>query len=149
VSVSFPDILLNQTITSSRITITDAHIVTFAGLTGDFNPLHMDAEFAASTEYGQRIAHGMLGHALSTGLRSIIDDWAILAFLETRRRFVSPIFVGDTLHYKAEVGEKRASRTKPDRGVVRVAMALMNQRGELVQEGEDIFLVGTSTEQEA
>lgn len=141
-TVPFGDIETGSTATSARITVTETHIVLFAGLTGDFNPLHMDAEFAADNAYGKRIAHGMLGHSLSTGLRSAIDDWAIEAFLETQRRFVGPIFAGDTIHYEAKVTETRESRTKPGRGIVRVAIALKNQRGETVQEGEDVLLVG-------
>lgn len=128
--------------TSSRVTVTEAHIVWFAGLTGDFNPLHMDAEAAKTNGFGRTIAHGMLTHSMSTGLRSAIDDWAILAFLETRRRFVGPVFAGDTVHYEAEVLEVRPSASKPERGVVRVVMKVLNQSGGIVQDGEDVFSIG-------
>ncbi|CAO3431301.1 MaoC family dehydratase [Azospirillum doebereinerae] len=127
---------------STRVTVTEAHIVWFAGLTGDFNPLHMDAEAAKANGFGRTIAHGMLTHSMSTGLRSAIDDWAILAFLETRRRFVGPVFAGDTIQYEAEVLEVRPSASKPDRGVVRVGITVRNQSGGTVQEGEDVFSIG-------
>lgn len=127
---------------SSRVTVTEAHIVWFAGLTGDFNPLHMDAEAAKANGFGRTIAHGMLTHSMSTGLRSAIDDWAILAFLETRRRFVGPVFAGDTIQYEAEVLEVRSSASKPDRGIVRVGITVRNQTGDTVQEGEDVFSIG-------
>lgn len=127
---------------SSRVTVTEAHIVWFAGLTGDFNPLHMDAEAAKATGFGRTIAHGMLTHSMSTGLRSAIDDWAILAFLETRRRFVGPVFAGDTIQYEAKVLEVRPSASKPDRGIVRVGITVRNQAGDTVQEGEDVFSIG-------
>ncbi|WP_395455354.1 MaoC family dehydratase [Azospirillum melinis] len=127
---------------SSRVTVTEAHIVWFAGLTGDFNPLHMDAEAAKANGFGRTIAHGMLTHSMSTGLRSTIDDWAILAFLETRRRFVGPVFAGDTIQYEAEVLEVRPSASKPDRGIVRVGITVRNQTGGTVQEGEDVFSIG-------
>ncbi|WP_376960510.1 MaoC/PaaZ C-terminal domain-containing protein [Azospirillum sp. A26] len=127
---------------SSRVTVTEAHIVWFAGLTGDFNPLHMDAEAARANGFGRTIAHGMLTHSMSTGLRSAIDDWAILAFLETRRRFVGPVFAGDTIQYEAEVLEVRPSASKPDRGIVRVGITVRNQKGDTVQEGEDVFSIG-------
>lgn len=143
-TVPFVEIEIGRAATSARVTVTETHIVLFAGLTGDFNPLHMDAEFMADSPYGKRIAHGMLGHSLSTGLRSAIDDWAIEAFLETQRRFVAPIFAGDTVHYEAKVTEVRESRSRPGRGIIRVAMTLKNQRGETVQEGEDVLLVGAS-----
>jgi acyl dehydratase len=149
VTIPFRDIETGRTAISARVTVTETHIVLFAGLTGDFNPLHMDATFMTENAYGKRIAHGMLGHSLSTGLRSTIDDWAIEAFLETQRRFVGPIFAGDTLHYEARVTETRESRSKPGRGIVRVAMTLKNQRGETVQEGEDVLLVGPGEQGDA
>lgn len=148
-TVPFRDIETGRTAKSARVTVTETHIVLFAGLTGDFNPLHMDAAAMAESAYGKRIAHGMLGHSLSTGLRSDIDDWAIEAFLETQRRFVGPIFAGDTVHYEAEVTETRESRSRPGRGIVRVAMTLKNQRGETVQQGEDVLLVGPGDEGDA
>jgi 3-hydroxybutyryl-CoA dehydratase len=138
-------IAAGDTCTSSRVTVTEAHIVWFAGLTGDFNPLHMDAEAAREGPFGQRIAHGMLSYAMSTGMRSRIDDWDILAFLETSRRFKAPVFAGDTLHYVAKVIEVRPSASKKDRGIVRVAMALHKQDGTIVQDGEDVFSVGTGS----
>lgn len=137
----FDDLAVDQRVTSSRITLTETHIVLFAGLTGDFNPLHMDEQTARKNMYGRRIAHGMLAHSMSTGLRSSIDDWAILAFMETRRRFAGPVFAGDTLHYEAQVQELRRSQSNPSRGIARVSMRLLNQNEELVQEGEDVFAV--------
>ncbi|RYX92342.1 MAG: hypothetical protein EOO28_22350 [Comamonadaceae bacterium] len=135
------DLEAGQTFTSSRVTITETHIVWFAGLTGDFNPLHMDAESAKDTPFGRRIAHGMLSHAMSTGMRSAVDQWAMLAFLETRRKFVRPVFAGDTLHYVGTVLETRASSSKNDRGIVRVGISLRKQDDSVVQEGEDVFAI--------
>jgi 3-hydroxybutyryl-CoA dehydratase len=131
--------------TSTRVTVTEAHIVAFAGLTGDFNPLHMDEESARQGPFGRRIAHGMLSYSMSTGMRSTVDDWEILAFLETARKFKAPVFIGDTLHYEAKVLEVRPSASKKDRGIVRVAMSLRKQDGSVVQEGEDVFSVATGT----
>ena len=108
--VSFEQIQVGDSFRSSRITVTESHIVAFAGLTGDFNTLHMDELAARENGFGCRIARGMLGHSLSTGLRSAIDDWDIAAFLETRRRFVAPILAGDTVGYVAEVLECKPSR---------------------------------------
>ena len=132
-----------DTCSSTRVTVTEAHIVGFAGLTGDFNPLHMDEESAKQGPFGQRIAHGMLSYSMSTGMRSTIDDWEILAFLETGRKFKGPVFIGDTLHYEATVVEVRPSASKRDRGIVRVSMSLRKQDGGVVQEGEDVFSVAT------
>jgi len=80
---------------------------------------------------------------MSTGMRSTIDDWEILAFLETGRKFTGPVFIGDTLHYEATIVEVRPSASKRDRGIVRVAMSLRKQDGGVVQEGEDVFSVAT------
>ncbi len=144
-AIPFSEIRIGQKFASSRVTITETHIVLFAGLTGDFNPLHMDAQFMETSPYGKRIAHGMLGHSLSTGLRSGIDDWNIQAFLETQRKFVAPIFAGDTLHYDAEVEDVRESRSRPGSGIVRVKMELVNQRGEVLQSGADVLMIGGPT----
>ena len=135
-----------DTFTSTRVTVTEAHIVWFAGLTGDFNPLHMDEEGAREGPFGRRIAHGMLSYSMSTGMRSRIDDWEILAFVETGRKFRAPVFAGDTLHYEATVTEVRPSATRKDRGIVKVAMSLRKQDGSMVQEGEDVFSVSTGSE---
>ncbi|MEQ8256709.1 MULTISPECIES: MaoC/PaaZ C-terminal domain-containing protein [Roseovarius] len=139
--VYFDEIPPDARYVSSRVTITETHIVTFAGLTGDFNPLHMDEIAAQESGFGKRIAHGMLGYSLSTGLRSGIDDWAIMAFLQTSRAFSGPILIGDTVHYRATILEKRPSSSKPDRGVVRVGIELVKQDDSIVQHGEDTFLV--------
>jgi len=139
--IFFDDIDREKVVTSAGLTVTDAHIVMFAGVSGDFNPLHMDARFAATTGIGRVIAHGMLGHALSTGLRSEIDDWAISAFMETGRKFVQPIFAGDTVYYTAQVEEMRESRSRPEIGIVRVAIRLLNQDDVVVQQGTDVFAV--------
>lgn len=143
--ITLEAIAVGDTFTSSRVTLTESHIVMFAGLTGDFNPLHMDAESARKGPFGQRIAHGMLSYSMSTGMRSRIDDWDILAFLETARSFKGPVFAGDTLHYVATVAEVRPSASKKDRGIVRVAMALHKQDGTIVQEGDDVFSVATGS----
>jgi acyl dehydratase len=142
----FDDLAATQSLVSSRITLTETHIVLFAGLTGDFNPLHMDEEAARQGAFGRRIAHGMLAHSMSTGLRSSIDDWAIIAFLETRRRFVAPVFAGDTLHYVAEIEDLRKSNSNPSCGIARVKLRLLNHNGEVVQEGEDVFAIACRTE---
>lgn len=137
----FEDIYDDTSVESNRVTVTESHIVMFAGLTGDFNPLHMDETFASKGPYGKRIAHGMLSYSMSTGLRSAIDDWAILAFMETSRRFVSPVFAGDTLYYTAAIESRRRSQSNPSRGIVQVRLRLLNQSNEVVQEGVDTFAV--------
>lgn len=122
-------------------TITETDIVNFAGLSGDFNPLHMDEEFAKKTIFGKRIAHGLLGLAISTGLASSHPPMRTLAFLGIKEwNFKAPIFIGDTIKVKTRVLEKRVT-SKGDRGIIVWEKQIINQKGEVVQEGKTITMV--------
>jgi 3-hydroxybutyryl-CoA dehydratase len=147
-AIGFDDIEEGRTYTTARRTVTDADIANFAGLSGDFNPLHMDDLFAKeATPYGRRVAHGLVGLSIGTGLRSEMDDWYVLGWLEVQRRFEGPVFPGDTIHIEAAVKSKRRSRSKPDRGIVVLTIELVNQAGAVVQSGEDTVLMGTAIEE--
>jgi acyl dehydratase len=131
-----------ETVTPAR-TLTEADVVVFAGLSGDYNPIHTDAEFAAATPFGRRIAHGVLGLAVVTGLaaRTGMLDGTALAFLGIEDwKFSKPILLGDTVHVRMKVTEVRPS-SKPGSGVLRRRMELVNQRGEVVQSGTFVTLV--------
>lgn len=137
----FNDIAVGRTFSSARRTLTETDIVNFAGLSGDFNPLHVDEVFARSSPFGRRIAHGMCAWSIATGLRSEIDDWALLGFLSCDRRFLAPVFAGDTIAVRGTVVNKRPSQSKPDRGVVTAEVELVNQDGEVVQAGTESYMV--------
>jgi acyl dehydratase len=139
--IMFDDLSLGHRFTSSSRTIFDADIVGFAGLSGDFNRLHLDDVFAAASPHGRRIAHGMLVASVVTGLRSEIDDMAIIAFLETTRKFRQPVFPGDTVTAGFEVVALKPSSSRPEMGVVTIAVTVINQHGEVVQAGQDIIAV--------
>ena len=142
-TVYFDEVEEGLRVTSARRTITDADVMNFAGVSGDFNPLHTDDIFVREeTPFRGRIAHGLLGLAIGSGLRSDLDAWLVLAYLTASRDFVGPIYPGDTIWVEYEVTEKRASRSKPDRGVVTLAVELKNQDGEVVQRGTDVLLLG-------
>jgi len=130
-----------ETVTDSR-TVTEADVVAFAGLSGDYNPLHVDAEFARSTPFGERIAHGLLGLAIASGLvsRTGAIEGTALAFLGTEWRFTAPIKLGDTITVHSRVDDTRET-SKPDRGIVVFAVEIVNQRGEVVQEGTQTLLM--------
>jgi acyl dehydratase len=117
-------------------TITEADIVGFAGLSGDYNPLHVDEVFAAASEFGGRIAHGPMAIGMAFGLASRLDllDGTVMALLSVQWDFKAPVRAGDTLHAEIEVAEKRPAQ-KPDRGVVGLAFQLVNQHGTTVQVG--------------
>jgi acyl dehydratase len=126
-------------------TITEGDVTAFAGLSGDYNPLHTDAEFSAKTQFGQRIAHGMLGFSVMTGLGSRLGifDGSVLAFLGIEEwKFRKPIFIGDTIHARMTVAEVRPA-SKPGTGVLKRLVEVVNQRGEVAQSGTLVTLVRT------
>ena len=141
----FDDIGPGEEYVTPGITVTEHHVMAFAGLSMDFFELHTNEEFARKTQFGRRVAHGLLGLALADGLknRSEFQVHAI-ASLAWTWEFTGPIFLDDTIHVRMRVTEKRASRTKPDRGFVMLALEVVNQRGEVVQKGENRLLVERS-----
>lgn len=133
----FEDLAPGDTFTSTGRTITESDVVNFAGLSGDFNQIHLDAEASKSSMYGQRVAYGMLGVSVATGLLDRIGLFreSMAAMLEIESwRFVAPIFIGDTIHLQLTIESTRLT-SRGDRGVVRRRMELINQRGDVVQSG--------------
>lgn len=133
----YEDLNEGQTFTSPARTVTETDLMSFAMLSGDWNPIHTDEQFAKSTAYGKRVVHGMFGLSMVTGLldRTGLFGGSVIAMLGIRDwRFEAPIFVGDTLHFDMEIISKRLT-SKGDRGIVDRKFYLLNQRGEAVQEG--------------
>ena len=128
--------------TASR-TITEADVVNFAGISGAYNPLHIDEEFCKQTQFGTRIAHGPLVYSIAAGLLfqlHLYDD-TLIAFLGfDSLKFTLPVKIGDTVRVRVEVLEKRET-SKPDRGVMKRLLQVLNQRDEIVQEGVQAFLL--------
>ena len=139
--VHLEDCKAGHAFASRARTITEADIVAFAGLSGDFNSLHIDREFAARQGFGRPVAHGALIYSVGTGLRSAMDDLEILAYLKIEREFVGPVFANDTVHVKYTITEVRPSRSKPDRGVVTFGVEVVNQDDVVVHRGIDVLLV--------
>ena len=123
-------------------TIAEADVVGFAGLSGDFNPLHVDETFAARSRFGTRIAHGPMLIGMAFGLASRLDllDGTAIALLGVEWGFAAPVRIGDTIRARIEIGEKRPSRD-PEGGVVVLAFELVNQRDAVVQTGRARLLV--------
>lgn len=147
----YEDLSVGQTFTSPARTVTETDLVHFAMLSGDWNPIHTDKEFAQQTYYGQRVVYGILGIALLTGLmdRMEIFHGSAIAMIGIRDwQFKAPIFVGDTLHFVLEIVSKRLS-SSGDRGVVDRKFSLLNQRGEVVQEGHLDLLIRLAKKREA
>jgi acyl dehydratase len=123
------------------ITVTEGHILGFAGLTGDFYEIHMDDAYARGLGYPGRVAHGLLGLALCDGLKNRAETrFAAIVSLGWRWKFAGPILVGDRIAAEVRVAGKRATR-RPDRGIVTLGFLLRNQKGETVQEGENDLMV--------
>jgi acyl dehydratase len=124
-------------------TVTEADIVMFAALSGDYNPLHVNEEYCKTTIFGTRIAHGPLVYAITAGLLfqlHLYDD-TLIAFLGFENlKFTGPVKPGDTIHAKIKVLEKRET-SRADRGVMKRELKVFNQRGEVVQEAVQNFLL--------
>ena len=133
----FEEFEVGQKIVSLPRTVTEGDVVNFAGLSGDFNQIHTDAEFSKNTPYGQRIAHGLLGLSIASGLamRTGVLEGTVLAFREINEwKFSRPIFIGDTIHVEIDV-----LQTKPmprlGGGLIIISLDVKNQRGETTMKG--------------
>ncbi len=127
---------------SAGRTITETDVVLFSGLSGDYNPLHTDAEFAKETMYGERIAHGLLGLAAATGLVARMDfvEGTAQAFTGLEWKFRGPIRIGDTIHVRVKVRKKK-EMARLGGGFVTFDVTILNQRDETVQKGTWTVLV--------
>ncbi len=137
----FEDFTLGDRFRSPSKTLTDAHFLFFAGMTGDAHPIHYDDEYGRKTRFGQRLAHGLLLTSLTavgaSTLGPLIED-SIVAFVEQSSRFVAPAFIGDTILPEHEV---TALERKRSAGLVTLRVTLTNQRRELVLEGQHRYLI--------
>ncbi len=139
--LTFDDLAVNDEWESSRRTVTETDVVLFAGLSGDFNPLHVDHSSSRNGPFGRPVAHGLLGMSIATGLISQaprVDTIAFLAILEWK--FLHPIAFGDTIHAVSKV-ESLAPHLNGRRGVVTWQRRVFNQDGVVVQEGRTQTLV--------
>ena len=133
----FSEYQVGQEFVTGRRTVTEADVVAFAGLSGDFNPLHTDQVFAESTPFGQRIAHGMLVTSISTGLSQTLGifEGTTMGLLQQTFVYKAPTFFGDTIHLKMRVHETKAS-SKGGKGVVTFHAEIIKQDETVVVEGE-------------
>jgi acyl dehydratase len=145
VGYTYDDLHVGMAFRSPGRTITDADLVAFAGLTGDYSELHTSDVYAKRSEFGRRVAHGMLGLAYAHGLM-----WArtgelretAIAFLGINDwRFVAPIFVGDTIFVNYRIAELRDSKSRPTQAIATFDVEVVNQDGGVVQRGRKALLV--------
>ena len=123
-------------------TVTEADTVNFAGVAGDYNPLHTDEEFGKTTPFGSRIAHGVLGLAIATGQANQLGifEGTTIALMTQTIKYTGAVKFGDTIHLELKVAEKKES-SKPDRGVVTFDATVLNQQGKSVIDGQWILLM--------
>ncbi len=139
----FEEFEIGQKVITDGRTITESDIVTFAGLSGDFNTIHTDAEYSKTTPIGQRVAHGLLGLSIASGLavRTGIMDSTVILFREVNEwKFVKTVFIGDTIHVEIEVSETKAI-PRLGGGSITLSMDVKNQNDEVVMRGKWTILV--------
>jgi acyl dehydratase len=132
----FEEFGVGQEIQTAARTVTETDIVNFAGLSGDFNFIHTNAEAAQETPFGQRVAHGMLVASIATGLsvQQGFIDGTTLAFRELEWKFTKPVFIGDTVHVQIKVTETKAM-ARLGGGLVVFDARVVNQNGDVVHKG--------------
>jgi acyl dehydratase len=137
----YEDTSVGLSFETDRMVVTETHLVQFAGLSGDFFPLHMDDEFARSLGFPRRVAHGLLGLILLDGLKNRASQrFAAVASLSWQWNFRKPLFPGDRVYGVLRVVEKRLT-SRGDRGIVTLALELRNGPGHVLQEGTNLLLV--------
>lgn len=137
----FDDVEVDQGWLSGGRTITETDIVNYAGLSGDFNAVHTDHEYARSTPFRKPIAHGLLVQAIASGLGILAPPMRTLALLEIKEwRYVEPVFIGDTIYVRTRVVAKEP-RSRGRRGIITWRREVINQKDKVVQEGVTLTLV--------
>jgi acyl dehydratase len=129
----FEDFQVGEELTTAGRTITETDIVNFAGITGDWNEIHTNSEFASKTQFGRRIAHGALIFSISTGLSVRLgqtNDTVIAFYGLDRLRFVKPVFIGDTIRVRQRIEDK--TERDENSGIITTLNEVLNQRGEVV-----------------
>jgi acyl dehydratase len=144
-AIYYEDFEVGQEWTSPSRTVTEADVTMFAMLSGDYDEIHTSEPYARQhSAHKTRIAHGMLGMAMVEGLKKRIPAFVetrYVASLEYTWKFLAAILIGDTVRVRIRVAELRESRSRPDRAVMREAVQMLNQRGEVVGEGLNTLMV--------
>ncbi len=140
----FEDYVVGESMTTRGRTITEADIVQFGSLTGDFNPMHFDAEYMKNHMLGQRVAHGMLtlSYAVGQAYQLGFLERTVLAFRAIEMKFSDAVYIGDTVHVDITVKEtKEAGRLGG--GLVTFEVKIVNQAGKTVQKGDWVVLIAS------
>lgn len=137
----FDELAVGDHFVTSAVNVTESHIVNFAGISGDLFDVHMDDEFARGLGFPGRIAHGLLGLALTDGLKTRCQvRTKSVATLNWNWSFLAPIFIGDRIQVHIEVKALRLTK-RGDRGIVTLGIQTKKQDNSVVQQGETLLLV--------
>ena len=142
----FEDMQVGDTMVTPGRTITETDLVNFCGLSGDFNELHSNEEYARQDRFGHRIAHGLLGLAVASGLAARLGfmEGTAQAFMGLEWKFKAPIFIGDTVRLCARIAGKREVK-RLSGGLIFIQAELRNQKDEVTQEGQWTLLMKSRT----
>ncbi len=145
----FEEFEVGATMRTRGRTITEADLVQFAGLTGDYNPMHTDAEYSKDGFMGQRVAHGMLtiSYAVGQAYQLGILERTVLGFRGLEMKFSNPVYIGDTIHAELKVAETKPAK-RLGGGVVTLEMRIIKQDGKIAQKGNLILLMMSEPEAE-
>ena len=141
----FDEYKVGQKIMTAGRTVTESDIVSFAGISGDFTQIHTDAEYSKGTPFGQRVAHGLLGMAIGSGLaaQTGVMEGTVLAFREIKNwKFMKPMFIGDTIHVVLEVKSLKAM-SRIGGGAVEISLSIKNQENDTVMKGDWVVLIAS------
>lgn len=138
----FEEFAVGDSVVTAGRTVTEGDIVTFAGLSGDYNEIHTNASFAAEGPFGERVAHGLLVLSIASGLavQTGIIERTVMAFRELDWKFSRPVMLGDTIRVILEVTETKAM-PRLGGGTVTMKLTVLNQKDEVVNRGNWVMLV--------
>ena len=140
----FEDFVVDEEFLTPSRTLTETDVVMFAAMSGDYNELHTSEAFMKNTQFGRRIGHGLLGLAVAHGLffrLGLVEGTAIALLGIESWKFEAPYFLGDTIRVKIKVAEKKASQSKPDRGVIKFLFQVIKEDGTVAQSGYKSIMV--------
>jgi acyl dehydratase len=142
IGLYYEDIEVGQKMVTRGRTITEADIVQFAALTGDYNPMHTDAEYMKKSQFGQRVAHGMLSLSYAVGQAYQLGfmERTVVAFRGLEMKFSLPVFIGDTLHSELTIKDMKPMG-RLGSGVVTLEVRILNQEQKVVQSGEWTIMI--------
>jgi acyl dehydratase len=139
---TFDELVIGDTVTTIGRTVSETDVINFAGISGDFHPEHMNEEYAKKSPLGERIAHGLLTTAVATGMvnQTGITEGTTIAVLEMKQKFLKAVKFGDTIRSVFKIVDKKETR-KPDRGIAKAELVVLNQNDETVLEAEIVIML--------